>query len=235
MIQNLVYQELRQQFGPGANQTVRVCARVGANRKTEKINGKPVKVFSPTSADYDARIFAFREKDWKVSLTLLDGREHIKLNAGNYQRGKLKGRVPSSAQLCKHRDGQYYVHIQLKNEAPEPIDSTQVIGVDLGRRDIAVTSIGDKWDGKQIQGVRDKIALVRASLPQQASKGTRSTRRRARQILPRPSDSERRYQTRLNHNISKLIVLSAIQNNAIIAIEDLTGIRAGHSSNCDYF
>jgi len=29
----------------------------------------------------------------------------------------------------------------------------------------------------------------------------------------------------LNHNISKLIVLSAIQNNAIIAIEDLTGIR----------
>lgn len=29
----------------------------------------------------------------------------------------------------------------------------------------------------------------------------------------------------LNHNISKLIVLSALQNNAIIAIEDLTGIR----------
>jgi putative transposase len=224
-IQNLVYQELRQQFGLSANQTVRVCARVGANRKTEKSNGKPVKVFSPTSADYDARIFAFREKDWKVSLTLLDGREHIKLNAGNYQRGKLKGRVPTSAQLCKHRDGQYYVHIQLKNEAPEPIHSTQVIGVDFGRRDIAVTSIGDKWDGKQIQGVRDKFALVRASLQQKASKGTRSTRRRARQILQRLSGSERRYQTWLNHNISKLIVLSAIQNNAIIAIEDLTGIR----------
>lgn len=224
-IQNLVYQELRQQFGLSANQTVRVCARVGANRKTEKINGKPVKVFSPSSADYDARIFAFREKDWKVSLTLLDGREHIKLNAGNYQRGKLKGRVPTSAQLCKHRDGQYYVHIQLKNEAPEPIHSTQVIGVDFGRRDIAVTSIGDKWDAKQIQGARDKFALVRASLPQKASKGTRSTRCRARQILQRPSGSERRYQSWLNHNISKLIVLSAIENNAIIAIEDLTGIR----------
>lgn len=224
-IQNLVYQELRHQFGLSANQAVRVCARVGASRKTAKLKDKPVKTFAPTSADYDARIFAFREKDWKVSLTLLDGRSQIKLNAGNYQRGKLKGRVPTSAQLCKHRDGQYYIHIQLKNEAPEPLNFLRVIGVDFGRRDIAVTSIGDKWDGKPIQKVRDKFALVRTSLQKKASKGTRSTRRRARQILQRLSGKERRYQTWLNHNISKLIVLSALQNNAIIAIEDLTGIR----------
>ncbi len=29
---------------------------------------KPVKAFKPTSANYDARILAFREKDWSVSL-----------------------------------------------------------------------------------------------------------------------------------------------------------------------
>jgi putative transposase len=91
--------------------------------------------------------------------------------------------------------------------------------------DIAVTSLGDKWDGKQTTETRDKFARVRASLQQKASKGTRSTRRRARQILKRLSGRERRYQTWLNHNISKLIVLSALQGNAIIAIEDLTGIR----------
>ncbi|WP_371125054.1 hypothetical protein [Microcoleus sp.] len=34
-IQNLVYQQLRKQFGLSANQAVRVCARVGANRKTQ--------------------------------------------------------------------------------------------------------------------------------------------------------------------------------------------------------
>jgi transposase, IS605 OrfB family, central region len=224
-IQNLVYQQLRKQFGLSANQAVRVCARVGANRKTAKLKGKSVKAFAATSADYDARIFAFREKDWKVSLTLLDGREHIQLNPGNYQRGKLKSRVPTSAQLCQHRDGQYYIHIQLTNEGADPIPSERVIGVDFGRRDIAVTSIGDKWDGKQIQDVRDKFAKVRTSLQKKASKGTRSTRRRARQILQRLSGRERRYQTWLNHNISKLIVLSALQHNAIIAIEDLTGIR----------
>ncbi len=105
-IQNLVYADLREQFGLSANLAVRACARVGANRKTAKTKTKPVKAFKPTSADYDARIFAFREQDWTVSLTLVGGREHIKLNAGNYQRGKLAGRKPTSAQLCKHRDGE---------------------------------------------------------------------------------------------------------------------------------
>lgn len=224
-IQSLTYQELRKRFGLSANQAVRVCARVGANRKTAKLKGKPVNQFKPTSADYDARIFAFREKDWTVSLTLLNGREHIKLDTGNYQRGKLKGRVPTSAQLCKHKDGQYYIHIQLKDETPEPIHSDKVIGVDFGRRDIAVTSVGNKWDGKQIQNVRDKFGRVRESLQEKASKGTRSTRRRARLILKRLSGRERRYQTWLNHSISKLIIQSALGHNAIVAIEDLTGIR----------
>jgi len=224
-IQSLVYQTLREQFGLSANQAVRVCARVGANRKTAKLKRKPVKTFRPTSADYDARIFSFREKDWTVSLTLLGCRERIKLSLGNYQQGKLKGRAPTSAQLCKHRDGQYYIHIQLKDETPEPIKSDNVIGVDFGRRDIAVTSKGEKWDGKPIEKVRDKYAKARESIQRQASKGTRSSRRRCRGLLQRLSGKERRYQAWLNHNISKHIVLDAKASATIIAIEDLTGIR----------
>ncbi|MBV8885403.1 MAG: transposase, partial [Chroococcidiopsidaceae cyanobacterium CP_BM_RX_35] len=149
-IQNIVYEDLRSNFSLAANLAVRACARVGANRLAAKHNGKPVKQFKPTSADYDARIFVFREKDWTVSLTTTHGREHIKLNAGSYQRGKLKGQKPTSAQLCKHRDNQYYIHIQIKDEAPTPIKSNNVIGVDFGRTDIAVTSVGDKWSGKKL-------------------------------------------------------------------------------------
>ncbi len=224
-IQSLVYQDIRARFGLSANQAVRVCARVGAKRKTAKVKGYTVKAFSPTSADYDARIFDFREKDKTVSLTLLGSRERIPVVLANYQAGKLKGRKPTSAQLCLHGDGLFYIHIQLTDETPEPIETDKVIGVDFGRRDIAVTSVGDKWDGKQITDARDRFSRVRASLQEKASKGTRSTRRRARRILQRLSGRERRYQTWLNHNISKLIVLSALQHNAIIAIEDLTGIR----------
>lgn len=224
-IQGLVYDSLRLQFGLSANLAVRACARVGANRKTAKAKDKPVKSFKPTSADYDARIFAFREKDWTVSLTLIGGRSHISLSLGNYQRGKLIGRTPTSAQLCKHRDGSYYIHIQLTDVAPEPIKSNKVIGVDFGRRDIAVTSNGDKWDGKQIKDARDKFSKVRASLQRKSAQGTPATRKGCRRALKRLSGRERRYQTWLNHTISRAIIRDALESIATIAVENLTGIR----------
>ncbi len=75
------------------------------------------------------------------------GRERVKLVLGNYQIGKLKGKTPKSATLSKHRDGKLYIHIQVKEIAPTPQSSEDVIGVDLGRRDIAVTSLGQSWSG----------------------------------------------------------------------------------------
>lgn len=225
VIQAETYEQVRSQFGLAANLAVRVCARVAANRKTAKAKGKPVRAFQPTSADYDARIFAFREKDWTVSLTLIGGREHIPMQVGNYQMARLKGRKPTSATLALHRDGLYYIHIQLTDEAPDPIKSDNVIGVDFGRRSIAVTSNGNEWDGKPIQKVRDKFAKTRASIQKRASKGTRSRRRRCRQLLKRLSGKEQRFQSWLNHNISRTIIDQAKSQGAIVAIEDLTGIR----------
>lgn len=224
-IQSLVYQTIREKYNLSANLAVRVCARVGANRQTAKQKKKPVKAFKPTSADYDARIFAFREKDWTVSLTLVGGREHIPIVVGNYQKGKLKGSKPTSAQLCQHRDGNYYIHIQLKDDAPKAIPADNVIGVDLGRTDIAITSDNKKWSGKEIRDVRDKYSQLRASLQKKASKGTRSSRRRCRQLLKRLSGKEKRFQRHINHVISKTIILDAKKSNSIVAIENLTGIR----------
>jgi IS605 OrfB family transposase len=224
-IQSLTYQTIKSEFNLVANMAVRACARVAANRKVAKQKGKPVKRFAPTSMDCDKDLFRFREHDSTVSLATIHGRERVDLKVGNYQRGKLKGRNPTSAQLCKHRDGQFYLHIQVKDDAPDAQDTDNVIGIDLGRRDIAVTSEGEKWDGKHIQSVRDKFSKVRTSLQKKAPKGTRTTRRRCREVLRRLSGRERRYQQWLNHNISKLVVRRAVELSASIAIEDLTGIR----------
>ncbi len=228
-IQSLTYQTIKSEFNLVANMAVRACARVAANRKVAKQKGKPVKRFAPSSMDCDKDLFRFREQDSTVSLATIHGRERIELNAGNYHRGKLKGRNPTSAQLCKHRDGQFYLHIQIKDDAPDSPVTDKVIGIDLGRRDIAVTSEGEKWDATGIQQVRDKFSKVRASLQKKAPKGTRTTRRRCRGILKRLSGRERRYQQWLNHNISKSVVRRAIELSASIAIEDLTGIR--HRTN----
>ncbi|MEB3280202.1 MAG: transposase [Lyngbya sp.] len=217
-IQAFVYKTVRERFGLSANLTVRACARVASNRKTAALKKRPVKTFKPTSADYDARIFSYREKDQTISLSTVDGRERVLLILGNYQIGKLKGKTPTSATLSKHRDGQLYIHIQIKNTTPTPKSTDNVIGVDLGRRDIAVTSKVESWSGENITKVRDRFTRVRASVQKKGTKG-------AKRLLKRLSGREKRYQTWVNHNISKQIISRAIETEALVAVEDLTGIR----------
>jgi putative transposase len=219
-IQKEVYRAVRQQFGLTANLAVRACARVAANRKVGK-----VKEFRATSVDYDARLFDYREKEQCVSLSTLDGRERIPLVVGNYQIEKLKGKKPTSATLCKRKDGKFYIHIQVKEEVPEPQTGHGVLGVDLGRTDIAHTTEGGNWHGQQLTKVRDHYSKLRAVLQQKASKGTRSSRRRCREVVKRLSGRERRFQAWVNHRISTRIVETAKSLSACIAIEDLTGIR----------
>lgn len=224
-IQAVCYQDVKERFGLTANHVVRACARVGANRLTAKQKSRKVKSFKPTSFDCDARTFRFIEDGYLASISTTGKRVKIPMRVSNYHIGKLSASNPTSAQICQHKDGDWYVHIQLKSEPPTPINSEQVIGVDFGRRDIAVTSTNKSWSGHEIQEKRDKYTRVRASLQKKATQGTRSTRRRCRQILKRLSGRERRYQQWLNHNISKTIINEALATQSIIAIEDLTGIR----------
>ncbi|GBF79790.1 RNA-guided endonuclease InsQ/TnpB family protein [Aphanothece sacrum] len=224
-IQAVCYQDVKERFGLTANHVVRSCARVGANRLTAKHKGKTVKGFKPTSFDCDTRTFRFIEDGYLVGISTIGKRIKIPMRVSNYHIGKLSGQNPTSAQVCQHKNGDWYIHIQIKNDVPKPINTNNVIGVDFGRRDIAVTSTGKSWSGKEIQDKRDKFNRVRASLQKKATQGTRSTRRRCRQILQRLSGRERRYQAWLNHNISKAIISEAKQSQSIVAIEDLTGIR----------
>ncbi len=241
-IQAVCYQDVKERFGLTANHVVRACARVAANRLTAKQKGKKVKHFKPTSFDCDARTFRFIETGYLASISTTGKRAKVPMRVSNYHIGKLSGQNPTSAQVCQHKDGDWYVHIQLKSDPPKPIKADNVIGVDFGRRDIAVTSTNQSWSGKEIQEKRDKFNRVRASLQkkadatprrltalwvahQAASQGTRSTRRRCRQILKRLSGRERRYQAWINHNISKAIIDEAKQTQSFVSIEDLTGIR----------
>ena len=224
-MQTLLYRRIRDNYGLSANLTIRAIGRVSANRKTSRAKGETVHTFKPTSIDYDARIFSFREKDLTVSVTLLGGRQRFALSIGNYQLGLLKGQEPKSATLVKRKNGDFYIHIQVKRNVPEPPKGRKVIGIDLGRRDIAHTSEGDAFSGTQITQIRDKHSKTRASLQKQAAKGTRSSRRRCRQLQKQLSGKERRFQSQVNHTISIRLVRQAIDKEMSLALEDLTGIR----------
>jgi len=232
-LQSLCYYEIRARFGLSSNLAQQVCRRVAGSRKVAKQKKRPVKEFKSGFVTYDARIFSFRQKDWTVSLTTVEGRERFELamslrdaNAnGNYQRGMLAGSNPKSATLVKRKDGSYYIQICVEKKPPKQQDTDKVIGVDFGRTDIAHTSDGDNWNGQQLNKVRDHYSRLRAVLQRKASKGTRSSRRRCRQLLQRLSGKEKRFQAWVNHRISKAIVSRAKTTNSAIALEDLTGIR----------
>ncbi len=224
-MQSLIYKQVRGQFGLPANLTIQAVRRVCANRKTARQKNRNVRKFSPTSVGYDARIFSFREEDYTVSLKLLNNRVRFDLHIGNYQKGILKGTKPKSATLVKRRDGNYYIHINLDNETPEPIPTQEVLGVDLGRTDIAYTSDKDNWNGQQLNNKRNHYAWLRLILQKKASKGTRSGRRRCRQLLARLSGKEKRFQKQINHEISRQLVNKAVASKRAISLEDLTGIR----------
>jgi putative transposase len=232
-LQSLCYYEIRARFGLSSNLAQQVCRRVAGARKVARQRNRPVKEFKRRFVTYDARIFSFREKDWTVSLTTVEGRERFELAIGNYQRGMLAGSNPKktsgpltrTATLVQRKDGSYYIQICVEKKPPKQQDTDKVIGVDFGRTDIAHTSEGDNWNGQQLNRVRDHYSRLRAVLQRKASKGTRSSRRRCRQLLQRLSGKERRFQVWVNHRISKAIVSRAKATNSAIALEDLTGIR----------
>ncbi|MGY4560105.1 RNA-guided endonuclease InsQ/TnpB family protein [Thermostichus sp. MS-CIW-32] len=224
-LQSLCYREIRARFDLSSNLAQQVCRRLAGARKVAQQKNRPVKAFKGGFATYDARIFSFREKDWTVSLTTVEGRERFELAIGRYQRERLAGSNPKSATLVKRKDGSYSIQICVEAEPSPPQRTGRVLGVDLGRTDIAHTSEGDNWNGQQLNRVRDHYSRLRAALQRKASKGTRSSRRRCRELLQRLSGKERRFQAWVNHRISKAIVSRAKATNSAIALEDLTGIR----------
>jgi len=146
------------------------------------------------------------------------GRVEFKLSIGGYQIALLRGQTLTSATLNKSKKGDYYINFVVEIDTPPTGKTPKVIGVDLGRRDIATTSTGKSWSGEQIQSVRDRFSRVRANVQ---SKRTRNSRR----LLRRLSGRERRFQEWVNHNISKQLVQDAKPSNSALAFEDLTGIR----------
>lgn len=209
-----VYKPVRQTTGLKANHVCQAIRRVIGNAKAVK----QVHRFRPTSLSLDVRTFRYFEAEQRVGVTLKSGRVGFDLSIGGYQIALLRGQTLTSATLNKTKRGDYYINFVVEIDTPPTGKTPRIIGVDLGLRDIATTSTGKNWSGKQIQATRDRYSRVRSRVQ---SKRSRNSLR----LLRRLSGREQRYQSWLNHNISKELVSSAKELNATLAFEDLTNIR----------
>ncbi len=116
----------------------------------------------------------------------------------------------------------FYLLVSLEIEAadPTPMTHTQVVGVDVGLRYLAVTSTTTGnctfSSGKRVRAKANHYARLRKRLQK---KGTRSATHRLVAI----SGRERRLKMDANHVVSKRIVSQ--HPNSIIGLENLTDIR----------
>jgi predicted transposase len=210
------YTDIRKNHGLSANLAVRAIRRVSAAMtRAKRYGGKP-RAFRPASVDYDARIFAFREGDETVSLTVMGGRIHVPLLLGAYQREALRGSRPTAAVLTRSRN-QYSIHLIIEDADQLP-PGDGAMGIDCGIRNTAATHHGTLHEGQSRQRYKEKRAAVRASLQ---SKGTRGARR----VLRRLSSRESRHIRHENHVLSKALVSEAQMHQCgTIRLEKLSGI-----------
>lgn len=213
-LHHLVYKPVRATTGLKANHVCQAIRRVVGNSKA----AKQVHVFRPSSISLDIRTFKYIEDKQVVGVTLKSGRVNFKLSIGGYQIASLRNQVLTSATLNKTRQGNYYINFVVEIDTPPTGKTPKVIGVDLGRTDVAITSTGKAWNGSQLQAIRVRYSRVRANVQR---KRTRSSRRLTRRLQGR----EQRFQKWVNHNISSELVRDAKQLNAALAFEDLTNIR----------
>lgn len=153
-----------------------------------------------------------------VSISTISGRQKIPLALGEYQKQMLAKATKFCDSEFIKQNNKFYIYITI--EIPDkPLKKTKnIIGIDIGIKNIATCSNSKNFTGNQIQSVRNKYQKLRSGLQ---SKGTKSAKRH----LKKMSGREKRFQNDINHQISKQIVELAEKSNSAIALEDLTNIR----------
>jgi putative transposase len=197
--------------------------KAGHTKKRYKGLDQPPKYVSPTLTYNFHRDYSLKE-DCQVSILTLDGRVIVSYTGFDKHIALLQNGTHIGAAMLwydKPRK-QFYllVTLELEVDEPTPQTHTQVVGVDVGQRYLAVTATPTNdatfYSGKAVRAKADHYARLRKRLQQ---KGTRSATRRLMGI----SGRERRLKQDANHQISHRI--ASLHPHSLIGLEDLTHIR----------
>jgi putative transposase len=210
------YYELRARFGLPAQLAQHAIKKVADAYKVSK--AKPA-AFRPHGAvTYDRRVMRL-EGVSNVSMTLLPGREKVRLAVGRYHFERFRGATVGEADLVYLAEKHCFrLHFSLRCEAPPLTEGQEVLGVDLGIANLAVDSDGHRYSGAPVNRLRHRHRRLRARL---SAKWTNASRR----LYRKRRRKERRFATWVNHHISKQLVAEAAGTGRAIALEELGGIR----------
>jgi IS605 OrfB family transposase len=156
--------------------------------------------------------------DWEsqtVRMSLVGDRQTIRFAIPDYN-AAYAGYPTDTADLL-FRNGVWWLHVVVTVPAPDVVPTDQVVGVDLGLAQPAVTS-NNRFLGKRARkAIEGRLFHLKRKLQQ---KGTRSAKRH----LKRLRRKQARFRRNTDHILSKQIVAS-VEPGATIVLENLTDIR----------
>lgn len=193
----------------------------GWTKKKYKGLDKAPKFCALTATLYYGKDFSW-SKDQTVSVATLDGRIKLGYSGWNKHLDYIKSgaRCGASKLWYDKTSKQWYllVSIEIEKEDIDPSKIGIVKGVDVGQRELAVSSSNNNkrkfFHGGTVKQKCREFSKVRSGLQE---KGTRSASR----VLTRLALRERRFRTDVNHKISH----GLMESNIIIGMEDLKDIR----------
>lgn len=170
------------------------------------------------SIRYDVNSYSLFIDKQEVSLLTVSGRKRYKLHVPDYFKHYFTDWTYRSADLVlKKRTQQLYLHIVFEKEITDIPATGNLIGIDRGINNLAVTSTNNFYGGGKVKRISNRYLILRAALQ---SKGSASAKRHLRKL----SGRERRFKADINHQIAKQIV-EALKPGDTIVLENLSGIR----------
>ncbi len=219
-LQKAIYADIRQTFDLSAQMTIRCLAKVADSYRKDR---ETRRMFKPLgSIAYDSRILSFRIEDREtahVSIWTVGSRQLIPFVCGDRQWELLQSQQGETDLV--YRQGQFYLYTTCEVQEADPQPYQEVLGVDLGVRNIAVDSDGEVYTAKancHLNTIRHRHRRLRRKLQK---KGTKAARRKLKEL----SGRERRFAQDVNHCISKCIVARAQGTGRAVALEELGGLR----------
>ena len=237
-LQKQCYYGVREEFELSAQTSILVTRKVADSYRTDienirtrnrmrqkdepKEELKQHKFKKHGAVTYDARCLSWKGRN-SVSLLTLKGRVVVPIIlSGKYADLDLT-KVHGEADLL-NRKGEFYLSVSYDVEEGEKYEPTDLIGVDLGRKNIASTSDGQMFCGDCCEATRKKYVHLRQRYQ---SVGTKSAYKHLSKIDSRESDFKRNE----NHSISKELVSQAKGTGRGIALEELTHIHRRRTAN----
>lgn len=197
--------------------------QIKITRKQYKGLDQPPHYSSPTVEYTYKRDYTFKHGQ-QVSVGTLEGRIIVPYQGYDKHLALIRqGADIGDAKLWYDKSRKrFYLLVALEINMPDPMPEaiSEIVGVDVGLRYLAVisTAAGKAtfYPGKQVRNRANHYARLRKRLQH---KGTRNAKRR----LVRLSGRERRFKQQANHRVAKQIIEQ--HPYALIGLEQLTDIR----------